>query len=154
MYLQLYVMGIPKPKQSARHFVSKTGTIKSYQPKDIITEAENIKYSIQQQLPTDFIPFTNEPLFVSLSFFFPFKKTLTKKEKELIEKDKIYPKTTKPDLDNLQKLVLDAMQGILYTNDATIYQLTSTKNYGSIPMVSIYISTESKEETNVSDRQQ
>ena len=77
-------------------------------------------------------------------FYFPYKKTLTKKEKELIKTNLVYPKTTKPDLDNLQKLVLDAMQGVVYTNDATIYNLSSIKMYGNIPRVSICILTENE----------
>eukprot|EP00557_Chaetoceros_sp_GSL56_P009759 CAMPEP_0176478948 /NCGR_PEP_ID=MMETSP0200_2-20121128/1468_1 /TAXON_ID=947934 /ORGANISM="Chaetoceros sp., Strain GSL56" /LENGTH=134 /DNA_ID=CAMNT_0017874939 /DNA_START=285 /DNA_END=689 /DNA_ORIENTATION=- len=38
----------------------------------------------------------------------------------------------KPDLDNLLKFVLDAMEGVVYQNDSHITSITTTKSYDSI----------------------
>ena len=56
---------------------------------------------------------------------------------------KIYFKDTKPDLDNLEKLVYDALQGMLYENDARIVSKNGIfKRYGIIPGIIIELEGE------------
>lgn len=53
--------------------------------------------------------------------------------------------TRKPDIDNVQKAVCDALNGIVYEDDSQIVQTTTEKTYGPEPMVRIFID-ELKEE--------
>lgn len=39
-------------------------------------------------------------------------------------------KTSKPDLDNVAKAVADAMNGVVYLDDAAVVRLAATKKYG------------------------
>jgi Holliday junction resolvase RusA-like endonuclease len=39
--------------------------------------------------------------------------------------------TTKPDLDNLEKAIMDAMNGLVYKDDSQVCKKTSEKKYGS-----------------------
>ena len=59
---------------------------------------------------------------VQLDFFLPRPKSLP---------IKIKYHTKKPDIDNLAKSVLDAMEGIIYVNDAQVISLLVTKDYGA-----------------------
>lgn len=50
----------------------------------------------------------------------------------LIDNNKMRSHMNKPDLDNLLKFVLDAMEGIVYANDSHITSINSTKSYDNI----------------------
>lgn len=54
---------------------------------------------------------------------------------ELKENMPIYP-TVKPDFDNLEKLVADALQGVAFLDDSQIVQTTFQKQYIDIPWLS------------------
>ena len=120
--LNFEILGEPTPKQSARHAVNN-GRITSWQPAKIKNQTAFIRDAITQQLPEDFIPFNGVPLFVKIHFLFVKPKSIRKGTTQ---------KTTKPDVDNLMKLVLDAMQGIVYLNDANIVELTGVKEFSLI----------------------
>lgn len=47
--------------------------------------------------------------------------------------------TGKPDIDNLAKLVLDALNGVFYLDDKQVVTLQVTKTYGPVPKVRIEI---------------
>ena len=59
---------------------------------------------------------------VRLSFLFQRPKSLPKKIRYHIKK---------PDIDNLAKSVLDALEGIIYMNDAQVISLRVSKDYGT-----------------------
>ena len=75
---------------------------------------------------------------VELVFTMPIPKTTSKKrKKEMI--DNTIKHTKRPDCDNLAKLVLDAMNGIVYTDDSLIVKLTVSKFYGETPSIILII---------------
>ena len=47
--------------------------------------------------------------------------------------------TKKPDIDNMIKLVLDAMNKIFYQDDAQIVELKCIKKYDPVPRTEVYI---------------
>lgn len=61
-----------------------------------------------------------EPIDLELQFFLPKGKTVKR----------TYP-VTKPDLDNLVKLLSDSANGILWKDDSQICRLSAEKYYGS-----------------------
>lgn len=144
----LTVPGVPTPKQSARF-----GTIKNkfgkfvpivYKDQKVRIQENNFKASviseISQKYP-GFIPYADCGLSIKLTFVFPPLKTMNKKvlEKISLEKECVY-KVTKPDLgDNLKKLTLDAMNGVVYIDDAQICLETARKIYGNVPRTEIEI---------------
>lgn len=129
MSLHFTILGDPKPKQSARHSAN-SGIVRSWQPKEVVNATAHIKQQIIQQLPKDFEIYDGVPLSVTITFTFIKPKSIKKN---------IIAKITKPDLDNLQKLLLDSMQGIVYTNDAHIIALTSYKDFGAAPQTFVSI---------------
>jgi Holliday junction resolvase RusA-like endonuclease len=50
--------------------------------------------------------------------------------------------TKKPDLDNVAKAFLDAMNGIVYLDDKQVVTLHCTKVYGTVPSVNILVKEE------------
>ena len=142
--MKVTVLGIPKPKQSARFYAQtfKGGKtrVRSYQKKEVKDAEKNFAFSVISQLPKNFVPY-DEPIAVEVLFVFPPLSTFSKKKKAEIESGVIYYKETKPDLtDNLNKGVFDALEGIVYVNDSRICAVTSKKIYGMIPRTELTFS--------------
>lgn len=104
----------PVPKGRPR--ITRSGH--AYTPEKT-REAERIVKGIAARSLRGLKPY-DEPLSVELRFVMPKPK-----------KPKFHVPASKPDLDNLVKLILDALNGIAWTDDARIVQLSSLKMYGS-----------------------
>jgi len=76
---------------------------------------------------------------VEISANFEVPKSAKKAEKELMLENKINP-TKKPDIDNIVKIVLDAMNGIAFKDDTQITKLQVEKSYATSEGVLIRIS--------------
>lgn len=136
------ILGIPKPKQSARFSAFSSGGktfVRSYQSSDVKQNERNIQLDIKRKLPKDFVPYDG-PLYINVTFIFPPLKSFKKKQREMIEKGEVIYKTTKPDLtDNLMKGLCDAMNGIVWIDDALIARVSSVKIYGKVPQTIIAV---------------
>lgn len=135
--VKIEILGIPKPKQSARFRIikNKAGNqfISSYQNKSVKDSEANIGYTAIQQLPKGFIPF-DCPVSAYIEYIFPMPAGFNKIKIEAIRSGKKIYKETKPDLsDNLNKGLIDALAGIVYVNDSRIVSLAAEKYYGFIP---------------------
>lgn len=105
----------PKPVQSFR-FAAKNGHVVKFQKKDVLDYKNFLRLqAIDQENSAHF--YTDKPIVVrSLVFAFPWLSNATKKQKS---KGWAW-KSTKPDLDNLEKGLWDALQGVLFVNDSQI----------------------------------
>ena len=107
---------IPK----ARPRATKIGNKAIMYTPDQTKQFENyVKLVAAQHAPEELL---TSALEVNLDFFLQRPKSLPKK---------IRYHTKKPDIDNLAKSVLDAMEGIIYVNDAQVISLLVTKDYGA-----------------------
>lgn len=70
----------------------------------------------------------HEPLQVKIEFYLQHPKSFTKKKIQAIE-DGLFKHTVKPDLDNLTKALLDALNDIAWHDDAQIVDLQIRKEY-------------------------
>lgn len=75
---------------------------------------------------------------VELRFHFPVPASASRKQRNSrlwgLEKY-----TSKPDLDNLEKFYLDCMNGMIYSDDALVTNLSSSKYYSFTPRTEIFI---------------
>ncbi len=69
------------------------------------------------------------PIAVRTDFYYAPLKSWSKKKLIAIDGAGYFWKTTKPDVDNLKKLVLDAMNGVVYADDALIAKSVETKRF-------------------------
>ena len=63
----------------------------------------------------------------------------TPKSRKAAMLEKIIQHTKKPDLDNLQKAVLDALNGTAWEDDSQIVRITAEKKYTDDPYVYLYM---------------
>lgn len=70
--------------------------------------------------------------------FYPIPLSTSKKRKQAMLDGSIRP-LVKPDLDNVEKIIYDALNGIAYTDDSHITAMAITKHYSNNPRVEITI---------------
>lgn len=132
MELTFTVPGRPQPKQRPR--VSRGH---AYTPKQtaeyerIVVQAAQIARVIPQS------PLTG-PLQVEITLYMPIAVSWSESIKEAARSGAIYP-TSRPDIDNLAKAILDACNGTIYKDDAQIVRLILYKVYDDDPRAKVTI---------------
>ena len=78
---------------------------------------------------------------VNMNIVYAFRRpqSLSKKERNEIDGGKTVPKTTKPDIDNLTKAILDALNGIVWKDDAQVAQINIQKIWSAKDQIEIEI---------------
>ena len=76
---------------------------------------------------------------LNVTFYMPRPKKhyRTGKYARLLKKDSPFWHSTKPDIDNLVKFVMDALQGMLWSDDCKIVRLETSKIYSKKPRTEI-----------------
>jgi Holliday junction resolvase RusA-like endonuclease len=82
----------------------------------------------------------NGPLKLELAFLLPIPPSWPNWKREAAERGQIAP-TVKPDLDNLEKAVKDAMNKIVWIDDAQVIRCEKEKAFSARPRVVITITT-------------
>lgn len=121
--ITLVIPGKVQAKQRAR--VTKKS---SYTPKETVEYENHVKrHGIVQygRHPLD------GALIVVITVTRPLLKSWSKKKKEDALAGKFRP-TTRPDVDNYAKSILDALNGITWKDDSQIVSLTINKRYGEV----------------------
>lgn len=130
--IKLIVPGNPVSKGRPR--VCKWGT---YTPEKTVNYETLIKelfiVSNQEKL--------NGALSLDMRAFFPIPKSTSKKNRELMIEQQIFP-TKKPDLDNIIKIIGDSLNGLAYDDDSQIITVLAQKAYSDNPRVEITIREE------------
>lgn len=134
------VYGIPVPKGSTTPFpimkngkpvLSKTGrpvvVTQNANPKTKDWQRQ-IAVEAQQHRPDKLI---NEAIIVTLKFFLMRPGSVSEKKRPL--------PTVTPDIDKLARTALDAMTGVIFTDDKVVCDLQATKEYGDSPGVHVEI---------------
>ena len=131
--LQFTVPGKPRAKKRARKI---NGNWFNPSRRDM----DNIIKIIKTQLPENFIMIPKGiPIVVNIEWFFePTKSEKTKKFIDLIKNDD-YPYVKKIDRDNMDKLILDSCNKLLWYDDAQIYDGRITKYYSINPRTEIEV---------------
>jgi Holliday junction resolvase RusA-like endonuclease len=132
--LKLTLFGEPMAKQSVRQGKNKEGKKIFYQKKVKVDRKIEYQAEIRKQLPKDFVRFETCVFIKKLHFMFsPLKSFHHEKGKmEAIRNGKKYYKNSRPDMDNLQKLVLDSMSEIVFSDDGIIVGFEDMKKYYGI----------------------
>nr|DAF69103.1 MAG TPA: Endodeoxyribonuclease RusA [Bacteriophage sp.] len=129
MIIEFTIPGAPQGKARAR--TTKFG---SYTPEKTVLYENLIKISYQQATEKYF----DGPLRVIINAFYEPAKSTSKKRMSAMLEGSIRP-TKKPDIDNIAKVVLDALNGIAYKDDTQVIELIVNKVYGQLASVNVTI---------------
>jgi Holliday junction resolvase RusA-like endonuclease len=83
-------------------------------------------------------PIADVPISVTVNFYRPIQKSISKKEHTRREKHTSLP-LCKPDIDNYIKSTFDALNGVLWTDDNLICHIESYKFYDVEPHIEIKV---------------
>ena len=78
------------------------------------------------------------PLSVTIEACFDIPVSTSKKKRALMINQQLFP-TKKPDIDNIAKIILDALNKIAYQDDTQVILLTVKKRYGDAARVVVTI---------------
>ena len=113
-----------------------TYTCQAYTPNDTKDYENLIKQYFKLKYPR-FVPLENR-VSVKIIAYFKIPKTTTKKDRVLIEEGKLSP-TKKPAIDNIVKIVLDALNKMAFKDDNQITKLEVEKKYGNEEKIFVQI---------------
>jgi len=119
------------PKGKGRPRVTRHGT---YTPK----ATKDYEKLIISCIDAEGTYYEGVPLKATIKCFYPMPKSMPKYKRDMILNGELYP-IVKPDLDNVAKAILDALNGILYKDDNQVVELFVTKRYSDNPRVEICI---------------
>lgn len=123
------IVGKARPRMNTR-------TGRAYTP----TNTKLYEYSLRQWFIREypyFKPLENR-VKVSIVAYFDIPKSTSKKKKTEMLKDNISP-TKKPDIDNIIKIVLDAMNKFAFKDDTQVTKLEVEKKYAETPKIYVKI---------------
>ena len=78
------------------------------------------------------------PLDIQITAYYPIPKSTSKKKRKEMLEHRIRP-VVKPDLDNIAKLIYDALNGVAWHDDNAIVDTQIHKFYSENPRVEIFI---------------
>lgn len=121
------------PVGKSRPRVTSHGT---YTPKKTKDFEELVKQEYRAQCGRTY--FYSEPVSVYVEAVFPVPKRVNRKEREGMMAGNIHP-TKKPDVDNIVKIVCDALNGVAWFDDSQVVVLWVSKVYGETGNVRVVI---------------
>lgn len=113
-----------------------TYTGKAYTP----TKTKNYEYLVRQWFVFKYPRFemTKAPVRVTIIAYFDIPKSTSKKKTEQMLNNEIRP-TKKPDIDNITKIILDALNKFVYQDDTQVIELIVKKYYANTPKVYVKV---------------
>lgn len=128
------VPGEPVAKERPRTNMA-TGVV--YTPAKTKNYEETVKWYYRMAAHGARFP-DNEPLSMLVVAYRPIPKSASAKKKSLMRAGAERP-ITKPDWDNVGKIVSDALNGIAYRDDSQIVDARVVKRYSDNPMVKVSV---------------
>lgn len=132
-----YVPGVPVAKQRPRGTIKKRKGARGIKPEDYYIqwysqEKKGRLYEQAARWPIT-VAMRNRPIFtgpvsVRFVFFFPVPPSWPKAKQRLALAGML-PHSVKPDIDNVEKIILDACNGLAWTDDARVCSLAKDKMY-------------------------
>jgi len=121
------------PTGKGRPRVTKNGTYTPQKTKDYQKKVATIAV-----IESDNYFTSDEPLVATILCYYPIPKSMPKYKRKMIEEGTLYP-IVKPDIDNVAKAILDALNGVIYKDDNQIVELHIKKLYSDNPRVVVKI---------------
>ena len=107
-------------------FDSRTGRV--YIPTTTKKFEEEVKWAFTSKYNIELEP-SEKPFKSKITAIFEPPKSISKKKMEELLLSEVY--TKKPDSDNIAKIILDSLNGLVYKDDAQVCILLALKKYGT-----------------------
>ena len=135
MVITFTVLGEPRGKQRPR-FNPKTGR-KPHTPGETVAYEKLIQWEYLRQCKNYRFP-DDVPLRLDIVAYYGIPQSASKKKQEAMAKAYLRP-TKKPDYDNVQKIVGDALNKVAYKDDSQIVDSRVQKFWSYAPKITVTI---------------
>lgn len=134
--ISFIVEGKPQSKARARTFYNeRIGKMQSATPQKTKSYEDLIRW---KYVAAGGRCYADKPLQVDVQAVYPIPTRFNKADKNSAAEGHIRP-TTKPDCDNIIKVVLDALNGVAYYDDKQVVCVSCNKYYGKTAYIKITI---------------
>ena len=134
--IDFVIYGEPIAKARPKHFY-KNGKMWGYTPKKTADAEYDFKLQSLYYKPIE--PFACA-ISLELKIYRSIPESMSKKRQELAENGNLRP-VTRPDWDNLGKLVSDSMNGIFWKDDSQVVDCFVSKFYSRKPRIEVHLKT-------------
>ncbi|MBB2915880.1 RusA family crossover junction endodeoxyribonuclease [Cupriavidus alkaliphilus] len=142
MRVTLTIPGVPVPKGRPRFRNQRTKSgaefVQTYTPAKTRSYAATVRALAKLAMGRQ--PPLSGPLHLNLVAFLPIPSSWPKHRQAAARAGLLLP-TSKPDLDNIEKTVTDACNGVVYGDDALICDVVKAKRYAVEPRVVVEVMT-------------
>lgn len=132
-----------EPKGKGRPRLGRSGH--AFTPKDTVNYENLVKLAFSTAYPEHDPVDPVIPIKCEMKAYYFIPKSTTKKKYGLMLEGKLFP-LKKPDLDNIVKIICDALNGIAYHDDSQIQSVLIEKYYSLQPRVEVVMRYEQREE--------
>lgn len=132
--LQFDIPGEPKGKARPR-FARMGGHVRTFTPKETESYENLVKLCARMHM-NGAAPCDDGALRMQVKAYFSIPKSFSNKKHQAAIQGALLP-TKKPDADNILKIIADALNGIVYRDDAQIAAANVEKHYSTTPRVEV-----------------
>lgn len=132
--MEFEVVGAPVGKRRPK-FSTIHGYAQALKPKEDVIYENLVKIMFQQAKPNNYSLF-NKPIKMKIEAYFAIPKSFSKVKQSQALEGELLP-LTKPDADNIAKIICDALNDVAYKDDTQIVELSIIKRYAMEPKVKI-----------------
>lgn len=136
--IKFTIIGEPKGKGRPR-FRSRGKFVQTYTDDATINYENLVKMSYLNSNKVSYL--NDKPLWCHIDVYQSIPKSTSKKKTEQMLIGEIRP-TKKPDIDNIVKSILDALNKVAFNDDTQIVDLQCRKFYSNVPRVEVTIDEE------------
>lgn len=134
--IRFTVLGNPFGKQRPK-FARHGKFVQTYTPKETL-QHEKIIAQVYEDVAKGKKFEKKAPLDIQITAYYPIPQSTSKKRRKAMLEHRIRP-VVKPDLDNIAKLIYDALNGVAWHDDNAIVDTQIRKFYSENPRVDIFI---------------
>ena len=139
--ITVWVEGEPRGKGRPRFGRTYSGTPCTYTDGRTRAEEERIRLLSMASRPP--VPLVG-PLYLVVVARMPVPQSFSATRRAQALQGRLHP-TGRPDVDNVAKLVLDALNGLYWRDDAQIVEMAASKAYGLTPGLQITVGVRSED---------
>lgn len=142
--MELTIMGNPKGKGRPK-FSNFGGFVKTYTPKETNSYENLVRMNYKNKYGDHMVVKNSDTeMYVIINAYFSIPSSKPKIVKEKMEDCAVKP-ISKPDTDNIAKIILDALNGVAYHDDSRVVHLEVNKYYAVEPRVQVILFTKEED---------
>lgn len=142
--ITFFVPGVPVGKQRARSSTRITtgangkakAATRHYTPAETVNYEALVSWTAKKAFGP--LPLIAGPVDIELRIFLPVPASWPKRRRELALAGLVLP-TVKPDVDNIEKAICDALNKVVWKDDAQVCDVVKSKRYSEQPGVRVTV---------------